>query len=66
MILARMVGALPDVLLGRARASKSRFDAGWPSVFVGVSLLMHGHVIPNGTYRFANEEEPQRMYAAAS
>ncbi len=31
-----------------------------------VSPLMHGHVIPNGTYRFADEEEPGRMYAAAS
>jgi hypothetical protein len=30
-----------------------------------VSPLMHGHVIPNGTYRFSDEEEP-RMYAAAS
>jgi TnpA family transposase len=31
-----------------------------------VSPLMHGHVIPNGTYRFSDEEEPGRMYAAAS
>ena len=31
-----------------------------------VSPLMHGHVIPNGTYRFSDEEEPQGMYAAAS
>ena len=31
-----------------------------------VSPLMHAHVIPNGTYRFADEEEPGRMYAAAS
>jgi hypothetical protein len=31
-----------------------------------VSPLMHGHVIPNGTYRFSEEEEPERMYAAAS
>jgi Tn3 transposase DDE domain len=31
-----------------------------------VSPLMHTHVIPNGTYRFSDEEEPERMYAAAS
>ena len=31
-----------------------------------VSPLMHGHVIPNGTYRFGDEEEPPRVYAAAS
>ena len=31
-----------------------------------VSPLMHAHVIPNGTYRFSDEEEPERMYAAAS
>ena len=31
-----------------------------------VSPHMHGHVIPNGTYRFSDEEEPGRMYAAAS
>jgi len=31
-----------------------------------VSPLMHGHVIPNGTYRFSDEEGPGRMYAAAS
>jgi TnpA family transposase len=31
-----------------------------------VSPLMHGHVIPNGTYRFSDEEEPGRMYVAAS
>ena len=30
-----------------------------------VSPLMHGHVIPNGTYRFADGDEP-RIYAAAS
>jgi len=28
--------------------------------------LMHAHVIPNGTYRFSDEEEPGRTYAAAS
>lgn len=31
-----------------------------------VSPLMHAHVIPNGTYRFADGEEPQRMYTAGS
>ena len=31
-----------------------------------VSPLMHGHVIPNGTYRFADEEESRPIYAAAS
>jgi TnpA family transposase len=31
-----------------------------------VSPLMHAHVIPNGTYRFSDEEEPGRAYAAAS
>lgn len=31
-----------------------------------VSPLMHAHVIPNGTYRFGEEEEPRRVYAAAS
>jgi len=31
-----------------------------------VSPLMHTHVIPNGTYRFSDEEEPERMHAAAS
>jgi hypothetical protein len=31
-----------------------------------VSPLMHGHVIPNGTYRFGDEEGPPRMYATAS
>jgi TnpA family transposase len=31
-----------------------------------VSPLMHGHVIPNGTYRFSDEEQPWSMYAAAS
>lgn len=31
-----------------------------------VSPLMHAHVIPNGTYRFSDEEEPGRTYAAAS
>jgi hypothetical protein len=31
-----------------------------------VSPLMHSHVIPNGTYRFSDEEEPGRVYAAAS
>jgi TnpA family transposase len=31
-----------------------------------VSPLMHAHVIPNGTYRFGDEEEPRRVYAAAS
>ena len=30
------------------------------------SPLMHAHVIPNGTYRFSDEEEPERRYAAAS
>ena len=30
-----------------------------------VSRLMHGHVIPNGTYRFADEETVIRMYADA-
>ncbi len=28
--------------------------------------LMHTHVIPNGTYRFGDEEESDRYYAAAS
>jgi hypothetical protein len=30
-----------------------------------VSPLMHAHVIPNGTYRFSDGEEPERgrMYA---
>lgn len=31
-----------------------------------VSPLMHAHVIPNGTYRFSDEEEPGRVYATAS
>jgi hypothetical protein len=31
-----------------------------------VSPLMHTQVIPYGTYRFSAEEEPKRMYAAAS
>lgn len=31
-----------------------------------VSSLMHTHVIPNGTYRFSEDEEPGRTYAAAS
>ena len=31
-----------------------------------VSPLMHSHVIPNGTYRFSDEEEPGHVYAAAS
>ena len=31
-----------------------------------VSPLMHTHVILNGTYRFSDEEEPERMYGAAS
>lgn len=31
-----------------------------------VSPLMHTHVIPNGTYRFGDEEEPRRYCAAAS
>ena len=31
-----------------------------------VSPLMHAHVIPNGTYRFLDEDEPGRMYAAGS
>jgi len=30
-----------------------------------VSPIMHGHVIPNGTYRFS-DDEPGRIYAAAS
>jgi TnpA family transposase len=30
-----------------------------------VSPLMHAHVIPNGTYRFVDEEPFSRMYAAA-
>jgi TnpA family transposase len=30
-----------------------------------VSPLTHAHVIPNGTYRFSDEEEPERMYAAS-
>jgi TnpA family transposase len=29
-----------------------------------VSPLMHTHVIPNGTYRFSEDEEPGRTYAA--
>ena len=32
-----------------------------------VSPLMHGHVIPNGTYRVGDDgEEPRHLYAAAS
>jgi len=31
-----------------------------------VSPLLHGHVIPNGTYRFGDEEESRPVYAAAS
>jgi TnpA family transposase len=31
-----------------------------------VSPIMHAHVIPNGTYRFGDEEESGRLYAAAS
>lgn len=31
-----------------------------------VSPLMHAHVIPNGTYRFGDEEESRPVYAAAS
>jgi TnpA family transposase len=31
-----------------------------------VSPLMHGHVIPNGTYRFGDDEESRPIYAAAS
>jgi hypothetical protein len=31
-----------------------------------VSPLMHTHVIPNGTYRFSDEEESAHMHAAAS
>ena len=31
-----------------------------------VSPLMHGHVIPNGTYRFGDEDESRSVYAAAS
>ena len=31
-----------------------------------VSPLMHAHVIPNGAYRFPDEEELERMYATAS
>jgi hypothetical protein len=31
-----------------------------------VSPLMHGRVIPNGTYGFGDEEESRPMYAAAS
>ena len=31
-----------------------------------MSPLMHGHVIPNGTYRFGDEEESRPIYAAAS
>ena len=31
-----------------------------------VSPLIHTHVIPNSTYRFPGEEEPERMYAAAT
>jgi TnpA family transposase len=30
-----------------------------------MSPLMHAHVIPNGTYRFVDEEPFSRMYAAA-
>ena len=39
---------------------------GVSAVIARVSPLMHAHVIPNGTYRFSDEEEPGRMYAAAS
>jgi hypothetical protein len=31
-----------------------------------VSPLIHTHVIPNGTYRFGDEEESRPLYAAAS
>jgi TnpA family transposase len=31
-----------------------------------VSPLMHTHVIPNGTYRFSDEEEPRTICAVAS
>jgi TnpA family transposase len=31
-----------------------------------VSPIMHAHVIPNGTYRFGDEEESGRLYAATS
>jgi TnpA family transposase len=31
-----------------------------------VSPLMHAHVIPNGTYRFGDGQEPMPSYAAAS
>jgi TnpA family transposase len=31
-----------------------------------VSPLIHAHLIPNGTYRFGDEEESQPTYAAAS
>lgn len=31
-----------------------------------VSPLIHAHVIPSGTYRFGDEEEPRPVYAAAS
>jgi TnpA family transposase len=31
-----------------------------------VSPLMHSHVIPNGTYRFSDAEEPGGVFAAAS
>ncbi len=31
-----------------------------------VSPFMHAHVIPNGTYRFSDDEEPQRVHAVAS
>jgi len=31
-----------------------------------VSPLTHTHVIPNGTYRFGDEQELSQYYAAAS
>lgn len=31
-----------------------------------VSPPMHGHVIPNGTYRFGDEDESRSVYATAS
>jgi TnpA family transposase len=31
-----------------------------------VSPLMHTHVIPNGTYRFSDEDEPRHSYAAVA
>jgi TnpA family transposase len=35
------------------------------TVYTHTSDQYSVHVIPNGTYRFSDEEEPERMYAAS-